>query len=95
MNTKQISNGTMDVAGKSYHLKCNIRAIVLFEKMTDKPFTLACTTDWVIFLYAMLLSGTPGATITLDEFMDDISQQQLHQATIWASEQMKNEEKTV
>ena len=49
MKTKQFSNGAMDLAGKSYQLKYNIRAIVLFEKLADKPFTLACTSDWVIF----------------------------------------------
>lgn len=91
MKTKQFSNGALDVAGKSYQLKYNIRSIVLFEKMTDKPFTLACTTDHVIFLYAMLLSGTPDATITLDDFMDAISPEQLRQAVVWTSEQVKSD----
>ena len=91
MKTKQFSNGAMDLAGKSYQLKYNIRSIVLFEKMTDKPFTLACTTDHVIFLYAMLLSGTPDATITLDDFMDAISPEQLRQAVVWTSEQVKSD----
>lgn len=95
MKTKQFSNGAMDLAGKSYQLKYNIRAIVLFEKMTDKPFTLACTTDHVIFLYAMLLSGTPDATITLDDFMDAISPEQLRQAVVWTSEQVKSDTKEV
>lgn len=95
MKTKQFSNGAMDLAGKSYQLKYNIRAIVLFEKMTDKPFTLACTTDHVIFLYAMLLSGTPEATITLDEFMDALSPQQLRQAVVWTSKQVKSDTKEV
>lgn len=91
MKTKQFSNGALDVAGRSYQLKYNIRAIVLFEKMTDKPFTLACTTDHVIFLYAMLLSGTPDAAITLDDFMDAISPEQLRQAVVWTSEQVKSD----
>ena len=95
MKTKQFLNGAMDLAGKSYQLKYNIRAIVLFEKMTDKPFTLACTTDHVIFLYAMLLSGTPEATITLDELMDALSPQQLRQAVVWTSEQVKSDTKEV
>ncbi len=99
MKTKQFSNGAMDLAGKSYQLKYNIRAIVLFEKLSDKPFTLACTSDWVIFLYAMLLSGAHGATqeatITFDEFVDAISQQQMKQAIAWTREQMENEAEAV
>jgi len=99
MKTKQFSNGAMDLAGKSYHLKYNIRAIVLFEKIADKPFTLACTSDWVIFLYAMLLSGAHGATqeatITFDDFVDAISQQQMKQAIAWTREQMENEAEAV
>lgn len=99
MKTKQFSNGAMDLAGKSYQLKYNIRAIVLFEKIADKPFTLACTSDWVIFLYAMLLSGAHGATqeatITFDDFVDAISQQQMKQAIAWTREQMENEAEAV
>lgn len=99
MKTKQFSNGAMDLAGKSYQLKYNIRAIVLFEKLSDKPFTLACTSDWVIFLYAMLLSGAHGATqeatITFDGFVDAISQQQMKQAIAWTREQMENEAEAV
>ena len=96
MSTKnQFSNGAIDVAGKSYQLKYNIRAIVLFEKMTDKPFTLQSTTDWVIFLYAMLISGKPDAAITLDEFMDGITRNQLEQAIKWTTEQMEKEAEEV
>jgi hypothetical protein len=99
MKTKQFLNGAMDLAGKSYQLKYNIRAIVLFEKIADKPFTLACTSDWVIFLYAMLLSGAHGATqeatITFDDFVDAISQQQVKQAIAWTREQMENEAEAV
>lgn len=99
MKTKQFLNGAMDLAGKSYQLKYNIRAIVLFEKIADKPFTLACTSDWVIFLYAMLLSGAHGATqeatITFDDFVDAISQQQMKQAIAWTREQMENEAEAV
>jgi len=95
MNEKKFLNGVMDVAGNSYHLKYNIRAIVIFEKLADKPFTLQCTTDWVILLYAMLLSGKSDAVITLDEFMDGISQEQLKEAIAWTTEQMKNEANTI
>lgn len=99
MKTKQFLNGALDLAGKSYQLKYNIRAIVLFEKIADKPFTLACTSDWAIFLYAMLLSGAHGATqevtITFDDFVDAISQQQMKQAIAWTREQMENEAEAV
>ena len=41
----------MIIDGKTYDLKYGIRARVLFERISDKPFTLNGTTDWVIFIY--------------------------------------------
>jgi len=72
MKTKQFLNGAMDLAGKSYQLKYNIRAIVLFEKL-----------------------ATQEATITFDDFVDAISQQQMKQAIVWTREQMENEAEAV
>ena len=64
----------MIIDGKTYDLKYGIRARVLFERISDKPFTLNGTTDWVIFIYAMLLAGDSSFPLTLDEFMDKLDE---------------------
>lgn len=77
------------IGDKSYPLRYGIRALILFEKIADKPFSLQGTTDWIIFVYAMFLAGSPDAGITLDDFIDGVNMQQLNEAISWASKQMK------
>ena len=79
------------IGDKSYQLRYGIRALILFEKMADKPFSLQGTTDWTIFIYAMLLAGSPDAGITLDDFIDGVDMDQLNGAISWTTKQMEVE----
>lgn len=81
----------LKIGDNSYRLQYGIRALILFEKMADKPFLLQGTTDWTIFIYAMLLAGSPDAGITLDEFIDTVGMPQLNDAIRWATKQMETE----
>lgn len=78
--------------GIDHTLAYNLRARILFENIADRSFSLATTTDWVMFVYSMLLSGSKDAEITLDEFIDEIETVQLNNAISWATEQMKVED---
>lgn len=73
---------------KTYTLKYGIRAYILFEKIADKPFSIDGITDWVLLAYAMLLAGTPDADITLDEFIDSVSEEELNKAIQYATKLM-------
>lgn len=83
----------MIIDGKTYKLKYGIRARVLFERISDKPFTLNGTTDWVIFIYAMLLAGDSSFPLTLDEFMDKLDEdpKYLSESIKWTTDQMRVE----
>lgn len=78
----------LKVGKKSYQLKYGLRAFILFEKMADKPFEVGGMTDWVLFVYAMLLAGTPEAEITLDEFVDILSMQDIQGVIRWCTKLM-------
>lgn len=82
----------LKLGDKSYQLRYGIRALILFEKMADRPFSLQGTTDWVIFVYAMLLAGAPGCGIELDDFVDGVAIPDLDAAIRWATKQMEVED---
>lgn len=83
----------MIIDGKTYKLKYGIRAMVLFERIADKPFSLNGTTDWVIFIYAMLLAGDSSFPLTLDEFMDKLDEdpKYLSESIKWTTDRMRIE----
>jgi hypothetical protein len=77
----------LKLGDKSYQLRYGIRALILFEKMADKPFSLHGTTDWTIFVYAML-AGSPDCGVELDEFVDGVAIPDLDAAIRWATKQL-------
>lgn len=78
----------LKIGKKTYTLKYGIRAYILFEKIADKPFSIDGVTDWVLLAYAMLLAGTPDADITLDEFIDSVSEEELNKSIQYATKLM-------
>ena len=78
----------LKLGDKSYRLRYGIRALILFEKMADKSFSLQGTTDWTIFVYAMLLAGSPDCGVELDDFIDGVSMPDLNDAIRWVTKQM-------
>lgn len=81
----------LKLGDKSYRLRYGIRALILFEKMADKPFSLHGTTDWTIFVYAMLLAGSPDCGVELDDFIDGVAIPDLNDAIRWVTKQMEVE----
>ncbi len=78
----------LKLGDKSYQLRYGIRALILFEKMADKSFSLQGTTDWTIFVYAMLLAGSPDCGVELDDFIDGVAMSDLNAAISWATKQL-------
>ena len=81
----------LKLGDKSYQLRYGIRALILFEKMADKSFSLQGTTDWTIFVYAMLLAGSPDCGVELDDFIDGVAIPDLNDAIRWVTKQMEVE----
>ena len=48
---------TFTIKGKEWKLRQNIKALIMFEKLTDKPFKLESFSDFVTLLYCCVLAN--------------------------------------
>lgn len=55
---------------KKYEVKYSLKALFLFETITNAPFELKTIKDTYIFLYCMILANNEDNVITWDEFID-------------------------
>lgn len=62
----------MIINKKEYKLKYTFRALMLFEQITNKMFSIDTLTDELIFFYSLILANNPDNTPTYDEFIDAI-----------------------
>ncbi len=58
------------INGKAYKVKYGIRAMMAFEKISEKNFEIKSLTDLYIYYYCMLLAGLNEEPLTFDEFID-------------------------
>lgn len=62
------------INNKVYRLKYTIRALFIFEQITNKQFAIKNITDTYIFLYSVLLANNPDMELSFEElinFCDD------------------------
>lgn len=59
---------------KEYPISGQLRALVIWEAISKKPFRLEFVADTLLFYYCMLLAGADAQgeelTLTYDEFLD-------------------------
>lgn len=59
------------INGKNYNLKYSLRALFIFEQITNKPFEIKTLLDNYIFFYSMILaSNKDNEPLDWDEFID-------------------------
>lgn len=51
-------------------LKYTLRAIFIFEKITDKAFELRTISDFYVYLYSIILASNPDTQITFNDLVD-------------------------
>ena len=68
-------------------LKYNVRTLITYEKIADKPFSVNGLSEWALLAYASLLSGTPDTDLTLEEFLE-ISPEELKKIIDWLIKQL-------
>lgn len=61
---------TITINNKEYKLKYTIRALFIFEQITNRPFEIRNTMDNYLFFYCMLLANNPDSLLDWDEFID-------------------------
>lgn len=65
---------TIKIKNKNYKFKYTIRALFIFEQITNKPFKVQTLLDNYIFFYSVLLASNREKedVITWDEFLDEL-----------------------
>lgn len=71
-NKKSMSKekNTIKLQGSDYTMKVGMKAIVVFEALTEKAFEIKTQTDVLAYIYAAILAGTPGTKLGFDEMLD-------------------------
>ena len=63
------------INGKNYNLKYSLRALFIFEQITNKPFEIKTLLDNYIFFYSLILaSNKDEAPLDWDEFIDALDE---------------------
>lgn len=66
-NTKQ---NTITLKGVEYNLKPGMKAIIIFETITDAPFGIKKSKDVLVYIYASILAGTKDTKLDFEEMLD-------------------------
>ena len=61
---------TITIKGKEYAIKPGFKAMILFEKISNKPFEIKNTTDILLYIYSAILAGTKESSLDLDVMID-------------------------
>lgn len=65
---------TILINGKEYKIKYGIRAMLIAEQITQKPFSLENMNEQLVFLYSCLLAADNELTMSYEEFLDSIDE---------------------
>lgn len=62
------------INNKNIELKYSIRALMIYENVEGKTFNPKTTTDFLTFMYCVVLASSKDYSITFDEFIDTIDE---------------------
>lgn len=65
---------TILINGKEYKIKYGIRAMLIQEQITQKPFSLDNMNEQLVFLYSCLLAADNELSMSYEEFLDSIDE---------------------
>lgn len=61
----------LNIKDKEIELKYSIRALLMYENMTDKTFsTSTLLTDMIVFMYCIVISSSKDYSLSFDDFID-------------------------
>lgn len=58
------------IKNKEYKFKFTLRAMLIFEQVTKRNFSIQSLTDEYIYLYCMIMANNPDSNLTFDDLMD-------------------------
>lgn len=62
------------INGKNYNIKYSLRALFIFEQITNRPFEIKTLLDNYIFFYSMILASNKEDILDWDEFIDALDE---------------------
>ena len=65
---------TILINGKEYKIKYGIRAMLISEQITQKPFSLDNMNEQLVFLYSCLLAADNELSMSYEEFLDAVDE---------------------
>ena len=60
------------INGKEYNVRYTLRALFIFEQITNKPFKIETLLDNYIFFYSIILASNKDKILDWDEFIDEL-----------------------
>lgn len=60
------------IKGEEYNVKYTIRALFIFEQITNKPFKIETLLDNYIFLYSIILASNKDKVLDWNDFIDEL-----------------------
>lgn len=61
---------TLRINNKEYKIKYTLRALFIFEQITNKPFEVKTLLDNYIFFYSMILANNQDNPLEWDDFIN-------------------------
>lgn len=65
---------TIKINEIEYKVKFTIRAMMIYERVSDAPFNLNNVTNQILYMYCVLLANNPDMTMTFEELIDYIDE---------------------
>lgn len=60
------------INGKEYNVRYTLRALFIFEQITNKSFKIETLLDNYIFFYSIILASNKDKVLDWDEFIDEL-----------------------
>jgi len=67
---------TITICGEEYAVRPGFKAMIIFEKITDKPFEIKSTTDVLTYIYASILAGSEAVSLDFNVMLDAFDEDQ-------------------
>lgn len=65
----------ISVKDEQIELKKTLRSLLLFESITDRPFSVTTTTDVLSYFYCVVLASKPDIELSFEEFIEILDEQ--------------------
>lgn len=78
--------------GKEFDLRQSLRALVMYENITEKEFSPKNFTDILTYLYCIVISSSKDYTMSFDSFLNylDENPNKLNELTAWLNSEFAN-----